>query len=1050
MDGLRVRLLGGFEVEGLDLSALRSRKARTLLKILALARRTPVSTEVLAEAIWPDGPPKQPADQVAVLVSRARRLVGVDRLRRTEAGYVLEADWLDVDTLIALSGEARRRLQNGRMSPARAAATAALDLARGPLLPEEPDAEWAETDRWAVERAVSEARVVAAESMLALGDVWGAVELAQTAHAANAYDEAALRVLMRSHAATGRPALALEAYAQAAARLADELGTDPAAETVEVHLEVLRGRQPPPALLRPAPSAPASAFAGREPELAMLDQALAKATAGAAQLVVIDGEPGIGKTALLDAWAERVPKDQTVLRGKGHEFGGGFPLDAVAGALADHLRTLEPAQVDELLGGVGETLAPVLGGAAAPRAANDLAAAMLGDPGSGQLMLFSAMDTLMARMSDAGPVALLIDDAHLADQASVAWLHHCAARLAHHRILLVVARRLGEGPAYTGTMTTTLEPLDVSTAAEIVGAERAATLHARAGGNPLFLLELSEADDSELPATVRDVVADRCARAGEAAVTVRTAAVLGADVDLELLAQVLPTPEPVLLDHLEEGARRHLLAEDATGFVFAHDVVREALVATTSPPRQGALHRQAAQALARRTRRDARRVAHHARAGHDLPLAATALAEAAEVATDRFDHDEAMRLLDEAVALDDTGALRVRRARARISAGRYADAAVDAGAAAAMGEGAEALEVAAHAAYHVREFARALRLADDGARLAVDERTRAACAALAGRIQIAAGNLLDAEQRLTAGQATAPGTVRPVTDLWLALLHNQRGDGATALRHLADEHVVGLAHQPFAVVHRHLQAGHALALAGRPVEALAEFDRFQQTALEQEASRFAGRRHNFRAWILRNLGATAEADDCNEQGLAEARAGGLGEPETHALLDLADARLRAGDLDDSLGLLTSARRRWDAAPALHWRQEMRYHLIAGRVALAAEDPDAALGYALTVVDESTRLGTLRYGVLGELLAGRARHAAGEPVPPHLLAEHVAALDRVAPLEAWAITATLASEFDVDAWARLAGQRAANLAVAAGPWGDSVRRAADNLLEGLPG
>ena len=152
---LRLRLLGPFEVEGVDRHRLGTRRARTLLKVLALARGRSVSVDRLVECLWPDDPPARPGVQVGVLVSRLRGVLGVTRLVRTEAGYALVFDWVDVGELAELAEEAARRLSAGGYTLARVAASAAIALARGPLLAEEAEAEWAALDRAAVGRLVS-------------------------------------------------------------------------------------------------------------------------------------------------------------------------------------------------------------------------------------------------------------------------------------------------------------------------------------------------------------------------------------------------------------------------------------------------------------------------------------------------------------------------------------------------------------------------------------------------------------------------------------------------------------------------------------------------------------------------------------------------------------------------------------------------------------------------------------------------------------------------------------------------------------------------------
>ncbi len=110
MQSLRVRLLGELQVDGIEPQALRRRQQRTLLKVLALHHGRPVSTDRLAECLWGDETPTRAADQISVLVSRLRGVVGAERITRTDAGYTLTLDWLDIDALATYADEAERRL----------------------------------------------------------------------------------------------------------------------------------------------------------------------------------------------------------------------------------------------------------------------------------------------------------------------------------------------------------------------------------------------------------------------------------------------------------------------------------------------------------------------------------------------------------------------------------------------------------------------------------------------------------------------------------------------------------------------------------------------------------------------------------------------------------------------------------------------------------------------------------------------------------------------------------------------------------------------------
>src|ERR1051326_5578939 len=95
MKSLAVRVLGDFGVDGLAPSALGSRKARQALHLLALGQGAIVSTDVLIAALWAGAPPARPEDQLSVLVSRLRSVLGGrDRIGHQDGGYRLHYDWL--------------------------------------------------------------------------------------------------------------------------------------------------------------------------------------------------------------------------------------------------------------------------------------------------------------------------------------------------------------------------------------------------------------------------------------------------------------------------------------------------------------------------------------------------------------------------------------------------------------------------------------------------------------------------------------------------------------------------------------------------------------------------------------------------------------------------------------------------------------------------------------------------------------------------------------------------------------------------------------------
>lgn len=1029
---VRVRVLGGFEVEDTDAAAFGSRKVRTLLKVLALARGRAVSTDALVDSLWGDAPPARPADQVSVLVSRLRSVLGSDRITRDDAGYRLHADWLDLDALEDLVVEAEHRLASHAPAAAGAAAGAALALARGPVLPDEPDAEWAQADRARAERLVGRAARAGAEASLAAGDPAGAADLAEACLTRDAYDEAALRTLMRAHVAAGRPGSALAAYARARQRLAEDLGVDPSAETEALHTEILLA----PAQVTPVALAATPELAGREAALAGLDRAL-----GRGGLFVVSGEAGIGKTRLLDAWAAGATgRGVLVLRGRCEELARSLPLQAVMDALAHHLASLEPSVADGVLGSERDVLAPLLGQLPAASRAGEGA-----DHAAGQALVFGALVTVLGRVARGRPTALVLDDVHLAGSMTVEWLHFIARRGAPDHVLVVAAHRPEEGLPLPAVDQVQLGPIDLRAAAAIVGERRAAELHQRSGGHPLFLVELAANDERDaLPASVRDAVAARCDRAGPAAVSLRAAAVLGPDADLDLLAGALRAPPVELLGHLEEGVRRRLLVETSTGFAFAHDLVREALVETAGPARRALLHREAGRVLAARRGADPRAVAHHARLGGDLQLAADALVDAASEASARYDQAEAARLLDDAISLQDSDRARLERAHVRLLLGEYAGALDDAVVAKSRGAGPEALEIEAWASYYSRDFTGALAAADEGATSAQDAGVRSGCLALGGWTRLSMGALREAAPRLDAAVAAAdrPHAMALVGLGGLHVFQGRPAEGLSVLERVSD--APGEPSMALAATYGYLLRGMALGHSGRAVDAIAEFDEMEQRVTRRGLDRFSGRADNLKAWVLRNLGATGQANECNERALEVATSRELLEPQCHALADLAAGEVMAGDFDGAAAHLDAHDAVADRNHALPWRHIMRTRLLRGRIALATGNHDGAAHAGADVIATAADLDMPRYALLGRLLLAQVELGRGGrdlDMTGRLLEE----LPTQAGLEAWWLTAETARLAGVDSWWALAARRVAELALHAGPHRDVLETAAARQL-----
>ena len=1035
MKSLAVRVLGDFGVDGIEPQALGSRKARLALQLIALGAGQAVPAGVLIDALWDTVPPARPEDQLAVLMSRLRTVLGRDRIEHRDQGYLLHCDWLDATELAVLTREMEARREAGHVMGAVAAARVALSLIRGDG-PQPLPGEWAQLRQAELSRLTGRARLVAAAALLEAGDWMAAADTAAAAAERDPYDEAALRLLLRAHVMGGRVAGALSLYASARERMADELGTDPSPETTALYTAILRGELTGPG---PAASGPAGpVLVGRDDELAYLEAVAARAR-DAVEVVVVDGEAGIGKTTLLRAWAgRRTAAGDTVLIASCGPLDRSMPLDALLTALAGLLRGLGPDAAADLLGADAALLGPLLNLAPGPRLPPMLADSMLGPA-----VLYSALVRALGRLAERAPLVVVVDDAHLAGPALPDWLRFAVREKL--TVTVVAAVRSGEGEPLPASAFVHLGALGRDAAAELVGPGRVDELYTRSRGHPLFLTELAQqAAGSELPASLVESVSARCDELGPAGLLLRTAAVIGPDLDVDLLAAVLGRPAVALLDDAEQAVAKQFLVEADGMFKFRHELVREALAASATAGRAALLHRQAGRVLDRRPGVDPLTVAGHARLGGDLALASRALRDASARAAERHDYTAAEALLDDALRLDADPDGWLARARVRTLRGRYAEALADVERAAPAGPA--ALEVGAWASYFGRDFAQAAQFAEDGALAADDAATRARCLAAGGRTRHAAGDLAQAELLLGEAFSLAEGADRVAAAGWLGVLraHQSRTEEALALLRPAARGQIGVEHTS-ATMHALLFTGHAHALAGRPAQALAALARYTAEVERRQVPRFAGRAVNFTGWVLGNLGARQEALDHHQEALEAGQGQGTADVTIAALEDLAGHCLATGDLDGARARLTEASALLRGNLVFGWRLRLKHQLLTGRLALLAGDGEQALAQARELESQAAALGVPRYTSVARLLAHRARHALGGPADPGGVAADLDLLDGAVAIEAWWWTCDLAGDFGQPAWRERAADRAARLARGAGDFADGLLREADRRL-----
>ena len=282
------RVLGSLEVHAsAGWTEASAPKWRALLAVLLLRPGQVVSTGQLVDELWGNDPPPGARKLVSGYVMRLRRLIGDPDGRvlvTRDPGYRLVVAWADLD--IGRFGElvaaGRGALDQEDVSQAAELFTAALALWRGPALADVPRGPLVAAEAARLEELRLDALELRAEAKIRCGRAAELVAELRQLTAGHPLRERFWHQLMRALEQGGRPAEALEIYAQARKVLAEELGADPGPDLQELHRRLLAGTPAPatrrlaaapaavaPAVLRQLPAA-VPRFAGRVAELATL------------------------------------------------------------------------------------------------------------------------------------------------------------------------------------------------------------------------------------------------------------------------------------------------------------------------------------------------------------------------------------------------------------------------------------------------------------------------------------------------------------------------------------------------------------------------------------------------------------------------------------------------------------------------------------------------------------------------------------------------------------------------------------------------------------
>lgn len=583
LDSVHVALLGGLVVEvgGRTVSgdAWPTRRSAELVALLALCDRQRLVRDRIIDTLWPHLDPDAGAANLRKAVHHARRALAREDAVRSSGGLVALFPSREVDTDLA---SFERRAEAAIRSGDRIASAAIGDP--GELLPEWQYEEWTRERRDRLHALHVD--------LLRIGGRWERLLEVEPA------DEEAHRELMRAALHRGDRHAAIRWYGRLRTSLQHELGLSPSPQSRELYEECIAG-------LGPA----TTTVVGRQPELARAAAALQAAERGEPGALVVRGPAGIGKTTLCREVAstarERGWLAITVVATPAR--GAYAPVVAAVEQLLNSDRAL----LDALPDATRSTLAE-LTALAAPAPPHD--------GGLTRHMVIGAVHRLLAACRGVAGVALVVDDAHLADDATVE-LWGQLARSGGVPFLGVAAFRAeADPPSLTRTVAglrragrcaeIDLGPLDPDEVATIVtgaGAPPDAAVLDRivtmAQGNPFFALELRRGVGATADATVApsvwDAITERFLDLDDAtAAVLRRLAVAAEDLDPVDVPSLTGLTEPEAFALLDAALGAGALVVSGTCYRFRHDLVRQALVAQVPPHHRIAIHRDTARRLA--------------------------------------------------------------------------------------------------------------------------------------------------------------------------------------------------------------------------------------------------------------------------------------------------------------------------------------------------------------------------------------------------------------------------------------------------------------------
>jgi DNA-binding SARP family transcriptional activator len=592
---VEVRLFGTPEIrlDGAPV-ALASSRAVSLLAYLVLQRGRPQRRDHLAFLLWPDSTEKQARTNLRHVLHTLRAAIP-KALDVTGQTLAWRGDWADVPAF----EEARQGALQDKLR--------AIDLYAGDLLYGWYD-EWLVPERDRLRRLALATLDEVGPLLEAGGERDAALAYAERALVLDPLAEATYRRLMRLHDERGDRARALRVYHECVTTLQEELGVEPSAATRAAYEALLPTEHADTVAPR------STGLVGRPAERRRLTELWQQSRQGYAQLVIVSGEPGVGKTRLVEElrmWAAQ--------RGAATATARSYAVEEAL-AYAPLVAWLREPGVARWRDRVDRRRLDVLA-RLLPEVPSD---PVPDDEPESRVRLFDA--AVRALLAGPGPVLLVADDLHAADGHTVRFLHYLLRAEPGAPLLVVATARLAETDADDPLrgLLSGLRALDRCTRIELGRLDRAETgvlaerlaghrlpdaqvdrLYAETAGNALFVVETLRSGwphRGEPDALTPKVHAVLEARLGQLSAGARTllglAATVGSSIDVDVLTRLRPSDADAFTRDLDELWRRQLLlATGADRYDFSHDKLREVAYRALSPAQRRHHHRAVASAL---------------------------------------------------------------------------------------------------------------------------------------------------------------------------------------------------------------------------------------------------------------------------------------------------------------------------------------------------------------------------------------------------------------------------------------------------------------------